>query len=182
MWSRKQKSKAKPRSGAADTLITLDTKITGDVEFSGVLFVDGHIKGNITANQNAHSFLTIGAQGHIEGEVRVPQVMIYGFVKGDVHAYENLNMQKESQVEGNVYYNLLEMAMGAAVNGKLVKKDTSRKLLNHKPEATKAKAAEAKETATKTTSTKVTSTKATSTKATGAKTDSENLENALDKS
>ncbi len=179
MWSRKQKSKAKPkpRSGAADTLITMDTKIMGDVEFSGVLFVDGHIKGNITANHGEHSFLTIGAQGHIEGEVRVPQVMIYGFVKGDVHAHEHLNLQKESQVEGNVYYNLLEMAMGAAVNGKLVKKDTSTKLLNHKPEATKVKAAEAKETGTKTTKSKTSATKAG-----GAKSDSEGLENALEKS
>jgi len=139
MWSKKQKTKAKPRSGAADTLITLDTKITGDVEFTGVLFVDGHIKGNITANHGDHSFLTIGTQGHIEGEIRVPQVMIYGYVKGDVHATEHLNLQKESQVEGNVYYNLLEMAMGASVNGKLVKKDTSRKLLNHKPDVKKAK-------------------------------------------
>ena len=139
MWSKKQKTKAKPRSGAADTLITLDTKITGDVEFTGVLFVDGHIKGNITANHGEHSFLTIGTQGHIEGEIRVPQVMIYGYVKGDVHATEHLNLQKESQVEGNVYYNLLEMAMGSSVNGKLVKKDTARKLLNHKPDVKKAK-------------------------------------------
>jgi len=112
--------------------------------------------------------LTIGTQGHIEGEVRVPQVMIYGYVKGDVHASEHLNLQKESQVEGNVYYNLLEMAMGASVNGKLVKKDTSRKLLNHKPEATKP-AAKAKASGTKT--------KAAATK---VKTDSEDLEKALD--
>ncbi len=182
MWSRKQKSKAKPRSGAADTLITLDTKITGDIEFSGVLFVDGHIKGNITANHGAHSFLTIGAQGHIEGEVRVPQVMIYGFVKGDVHAHEHLNLQKESQVEGNVYYNLLEMAMGAAVNGKLVKKDTSRKLLNHKPEAAKAKTAGEKSTGTKTAKAKAAGAKAATTKATAINSDSDDLENALDKS
>jgi len=133
MWSKNQKSKPKPKSGAADTLITLDTKITGDIEFSGVVFVDGHIKGNITAKDVGHSLLTIGSQGHIEGEVRVPQVVIYGYVKGDVHTTEHLNLQKESRVEGNVYYNLLEMAMGASVNGQLVKKDTSRKLLNHNP-------------------------------------------------
>ncbi len=143
MWSKKQSNKQnikqnkKPKSGAADTLITLDTKITGDVEFSGVLFVDGHIKGNITAKDGSHSLLTIGSEGHIEGEVTVPQVVIYGYVKGDVHTSEKLNLQKDSRIEGNVYYHLLEMAMGASVNGKLVKKDSSRKLLNHRPEVKK---------------------------------------------
>ena len=134
MWSKKSNTKARPKSGAADTLITVDTKITGDVSFSGVLFVDGYIKGNVIANEGNHSLLTVGAQGHIEGDVKVPQVVIYGYVKGDVHASENLNLQKDSRVEGNVYYNLLEMAMGSSVNGKLVKKDMSRKLLNHKPD------------------------------------------------
>lgn len=136
MWSKKSNNgiKPKPRSGAADTLITMDTKITGDVQFSGVLFVDGHIKGNISANEGNHSLLTVGAKGHVEGEIKVPQVMIYGYVKGDVHASEQLNLQKDSKVEGNVYYNLLEMAMGSSVNGQLIKKDTARKLLNHHPE------------------------------------------------
>jgi len=134
MWGKKSQTKPRPKSGAADTLITVDTKITGDVNFTGVLFVDGHIKGNITANDGDHSLLTVGAQGHIEGEVKVPQVVIYGYVKGDVHTSEHLNLQKESKVEGNVYYNLLEMAMGASVNGQLIKKDTATKLLDHHPE------------------------------------------------
>jgi len=137
MWSKKQK--AKPRSGAADTLITVDTKIKGDISFTGVLFVDGHVKGNITAKDGNHSLLTVGAQGHIEGEVKVPQVVIYGYIKGDVHTSEHLNLQKESRVEGDVFYNLLEMAMGASVNGKLVKKDTATKLLDHNPDVDSAK-------------------------------------------
>ena len=132
MWSSKKK-KARPKSGAADTLITRDTKINGDVSFSGVLFVDGHIKGNISAKDGSHSLLTIGAQGHVEGEVKVPQVVIYGYVKGDVYASEHIHLQKDAQVEGNVYYQLLEMAMGSAVNGQLVKSDMARKLLDHNP-------------------------------------------------
>ncbi len=132
MWSKK--TNTRPKSGAADTLITVDTKITGDIAFTGVLFIDGHVKGNISSDDGNHCLLTVGAQGHIEGEVRVPQVVIYGYIKGDVHATEHLNLQKESRVEGNVYYNLLEMSMGASVNGQLVKKDTARKLLNHQPE------------------------------------------------
>ncbi|RLA03584.1 MAG: polymer-forming cytoskeletal protein [Gammaproteobacteria bacterium] len=135
MWSRKNKNKvkAKPKSGAADTLITADTQITGDITFSGVLFVDGHVFGSIKAEQGNHSLLTVGAHGYIEGKVKVPQVVLYGSIKGDVHTSEHLNLQKDSRIKGNVYYSLLEMSMGASVNGRLIKKDTARKLLNHKP-------------------------------------------------
>ena len=141
MWTKKSKSAVKPRSGAADTLITADTKITGDVSFTGVLFVDGIIHGNINAEIGSQSMLTIGAQGHIEGEIKVPQVNIYGYVNGDVHATETLNLFKEAKIEGDVYYNLLQMAMGSTVNGKLVRKDSSRKLLDHRPDTKSGKKA-----------------------------------------
>ena len=79
--------------------------------------------------------MTVGAQGHIEGEIKVPQVNIYGYINGDVHALEMLNLYKDATIEGDVYYNLLQMAMGSTVNGKLVRKDASRKLLDHQPES-----------------------------------------------
>ncbi|MBT8449778.1 MAG: polymer-forming cytoskeletal protein [Gammaproteobacteria bacterium] len=132
MWNKKSTSN-KRRTGAADTLITVDTKITGDVSFTGVLFVDGIVKGNVTAEPGSNSILTVGAQGHIEGEINVPQVNIYGYINGDVHATETLNLFKDATIEGDVYYNLLQMAMGSTVNGKLVRKDASRKLLDHQP-------------------------------------------------
>ena len=114
MWSKK--TKARPKSGAADTLITVDTKITGDVSFSGVLFVDGYIKGNVIASEENHSLLTVGAQGHIEGEVKVPQVVIYGYINGDVHASESLNLQKDkptSSISDNSSSFLMESKLGA---------------------------------------------------------------------
>lgn len=135
MWgSKANKSSVKPKSGAADTLITADTKITGDISFTGVLFIDGIVHGNISAESGSHSMLTVGAHGHVEGEIKVPQINIYGYVNGDVHALETLNLYKEAIIEGDVYYSLLQMAMGSTVNGKLVRKDASRKLLDHKPE------------------------------------------------
>ena len=140
MWgSKPNKSSVKPKSGAADTLITSDTKITGDISFTGVLFIDGIVHGNINAESGSHSMLTVGTHGHVEGEIKVPQINIYGYVNGDVHALETLNLYKESVVEGDVYYSLLQMAMGSTVNGKLVRKDGSRKLLDHKPEVKQKK-------------------------------------------
>ncbi len=140
MWgSKENKSSVKPKSGAADTLITADTKIKGDISFTGVIFIDGIVHGNISAEPGSHSMLTVGAHGHVEGEIKVPQINIYGYVNGDVHALETLNLYKEAIIEGDVYYSLLQMAMGSTVNGKLVRKDGSRKLLDHKPESKSTK-------------------------------------------
>ncbi|MCW9056085.1 MAG: polymer-forming cytoskeletal protein, partial [Gammaproteobacteria bacterium] len=67
--------------------------------------------------------------GNIEGEVRVPYVVLNGEVTGDVYAAERVELSSRAQVSGNVYYNLLEMAMGAEVNGSLVHCKNEKKLL-----------------------------------------------------
>ena len=46
--------------------------------------------------------------------------MLNGSVVGDVHATERIELAANARVAGNVYYGLIEMAMGAEVNGNLV--------------------------------------------------------------
>lgn len=131
MFGSNKKNTPKAKAGAADTLICRQTKIVGDVNFTGVLYVDGHVKGNIVADERENSLLTIGTNGYIEGEIKVPHIMILGRVKGDVHAIEHVELMAESRIEGNVYYKLIEMAMGAEVNGQMVHKVEEQKLLGH---------------------------------------------------
>ena len=47
-------------------------------------------------------------------------VVLNGVVIGDVHGGEHVELASKARVAGNVYYNLIEMAVGAEVNGKLV--------------------------------------------------------------
>ncbi len=129
--SKKNKSQVRARAGAADTLITRDTKITGDIAFKGVLYIDGHVVGNVSADEHEMSLLTIGKHGKVEGHVEVPHVVILGQVHGDVHASEHVELESSAHIEGDVYYKLIEMAMGAEVNGKLVHREDKPKLLNH---------------------------------------------------
>ena len=92
----------------------------GDVRFSGGLHVDGTVKGNVVADEDASSVLTLSESGTIEGEVRVPNVVLNGTVIGDVHARQHIELASNARITGNVYYSLIEMAMGAEVNGNLV--------------------------------------------------------------
>jgi cytoskeletal protein CcmA (bactofilin family) len=130
MFGSKKKS-PKTKAGATDTLICKRTKINGDIDFTGVLYIDGHIKGNITAEEMENSFLTIGINGYVEGQINVPHIMILGRVKGNVHGLEHVELMSESRIEGNVYYKLIEMAMGAEVNGQMLHTIEKQKLLAH---------------------------------------------------
>jgi len=128
MWGNK---KSKSNSAKIETLIGTAMEIQGDLIFSGGLHVDGKIVGNVIAEEDSHSMLILSDQGQIEGEVRVPYVILNGQVAGDVYASERVELSKHGQVKGNVYYNLLEMAMGAEVNGNLVHCKDEKKLLEY---------------------------------------------------
>ncbi len=118
MWSNRQR-KTKTAS-RIDTLIGEHTVLNGDVRFTGGLHVDGTVKGNVLAEEGTDSVLMVSEHGCIEGEVRVPHIVLNGKVVGDVHASERIELASQARVTGNVFYNLIEMAMGAEVNGKLV--------------------------------------------------------------
>ncbi len=102
------------------TVIGSGTSITGNIAFSGGLHVDGRIQGNVIAEPDGVSALTLSDKGAIEGDIRVPNIILNGSVVGDVYASERVELAQNARVTGTVYYKLLEMAMGAEVNGQLV--------------------------------------------------------------
>lgn len=116
MWGQGKKS----GTAKIDTLIGQNTEIIGDVRFKGGLHVDGIIRGNVIAGEDTDAMLMVSEHGRIEGEVRVPNVVLNGSVTGDVYVAERIELATQAKVTGNVYYNLIEMAMGAEVNGNLV--------------------------------------------------------------
>jgi cytoskeletal protein CcmA (bactofilin family) len=117
------------KSGCAriETVIGEQTRLEGDLHFAGGLHVDGTIKGNILAEPGVDNMLTVSERGRIEGDVRVPNLVLNGSVEGDVYASERVELASHARVTGDVYYNLLEMAMGAEVNGSLVHRRSERR-------------------------------------------------------
>lgn len=116
MWGKKA---SKAKSARIGTWIGEDSELSGDIRFSGGLHVEGRVKGNVIAN-DGEALLMVSEKGRIEGEVRVPNIILNGNVTGDVHANEHIELGASARVTGNVFYHLIEMAMGAEVNGNLV--------------------------------------------------------------
>jgi cytoskeletal protein CcmA (bactofilin family) len=110
----------KPKPQRIDTLIGAGTRIIGDVQFTGGFHVDGHVKGNVDAPPDSGSTLSVSDGGVVEGSVAVPNVILNGTVKGDILAHDRVELGMTARVTGNVYYGLIEMGMGAEINGKLI--------------------------------------------------------------
>jgi cytoskeletal protein CcmA (bactofilin family) len=115
MLGRKQR-----RHTVVDTLVGANTRISGDLHFSGGCHVDGTVNGSVSADPDSKSALSISEGGNIDGGVTVPYVVLNGIVRGDVFANQRVELGPTARVIGNVYYNLIEMAIGAEINGKLV--------------------------------------------------------------
>lgn len=120
MLRKKEKAVMANTGGNHTTLIARHTEVTGDLHFRGNLVVEGKVSGNVSAHSDSDARLQIVDGGVIEGEIRVPHVVINGNVKGDVHASRHLELSTKAMVEGNVHYKLIEMVKGAQVNGSLV--------------------------------------------------------------
>lgn len=102
------------------TLIGADARVHGDIEFKGGLHIDGYVQGNVISPDEDRSILSISERGCVEGVVAAPHVRLNGTVKGDVKATERVELGPRAKVIGNVQYKLIEMAVGAEVNGKLI--------------------------------------------------------------
>ena len=113
--------KRKPNNNATvDTLIGVKTRINGDVEFAGGFHLDGHINGNVTCDGAADAFLSVSEHGCIEGSVYAPNVLLNGTVKGNIDATARVELGAKAKVLGNVAYTVIETAVGAQINGKLI--------------------------------------------------------------
>jgi len=115
MLGRKQR-----KDKGVETIVGPNTEINGDMQFEGWCHVDGTVNGNLTADPDSNSHLSVSEDASVDGGVTVPNVQLNGIVRGDVFANQRVKLGPTARVIGNVYYNLIEMAIGAEINGKLV--------------------------------------------------------------
>ena len=115
MWGRKKRGSAPVRS-----FIGSETRIHGDIEFTGGLHVDGYVKGNVEGINDKHAVLSISESGLVEGWVSVPHILLNGVIRGDVRATERMKLGPGARMIGDVQYRLIEMSIGAEVSGKLI--------------------------------------------------------------
>ncbi|MGF6492529.1 cytoskeletal protein CcmA (bactofilin family) [Luteibacter sp. 621] len=120
MFSSNRKNPTPSVGAAATSLIARSVTVRGDVHFSGALHLDGTVEGSIHADPGSDGVLTVSETGRVVGRVEVPHAVINGAITGDIDVAERLELAPLARIEGDVHYQVLEMAAGAQVNGKMI--------------------------------------------------------------
>lgn len=102
-----------------DTLVGVQTVITGDITFSGGLHIDGELHGDITSDDTS-SLLIVGKNAKIIGNINVHRAVVNGIIVGKMYVSDHLELGEHAVIQGDVHYNLLELAVGSQIRGLLI--------------------------------------------------------------
>ena len=80
------------------TILGKGTKFEGKLKFHGSIRIDGHFKGEISADGN----LIISNQGLVEANVHASSIMISGEVHGNITADQRVDIHAPAKVFGDI--------------------------------------------------------------------------------
>lgn len=95
------------------SIIAAGMKITGDVETSGIIKIDGEINGSVAGARQ----VLLGRGGVVRGNVAGGEVVLGGSVEGSVTAADRLELQSTASVKGDVETRSIVVIEGAQING-----------------------------------------------------------------
>ncbi len=113
-------SKTKQMFANHQSLLSSATRIVGDIYFSGDLYLEGSLKGNIYAEEGKSAKLVVAESSVVEGEIHAPNVVVNGKVCGSIYSTKHIELAAKAMVEGSIHYHLIEMVKGSHLVGQLV--------------------------------------------------------------
>ena len=90
------------------------TKISGNIETTEGIRIDGEIEGNIVSKGK----VVIGTKGKVKGEVNCLNSEIEGVIEGKVFVKELLSLKATSKLFGDIQTTKLTIEPGAVFTGK----------------------------------------------------------------
>ena len=101
----------------APSMISNDLKITGNVETSGDIQIEGEIDGDVRAH-----LLTIGESATLRGEVVADDIVVNGRVVGRIRGLK-VRLTSSARVEGDVIHKTIAIESGAHFEGSVRRHD-----------------------------------------------------------
>jgi cytoskeletal protein CcmA (bactofilin family) len=95
------------------SIISAGTTVSGDIECSGVLKVEGRIEGSVTRARQ----VMLAKEGAIHGDVTANEIVVGGVIDGAVTAGERLELQTTAVVNGEIATRSIVVMEGARING-----------------------------------------------------------------
>lgn len=117
--------RARKVPSAVASVIGSGVSIEGEVRFSGVLRVDGTVRGKISALAGQSATLIVGSGARVDGEVRVPHLVVLGTLNGVITQCDELELAATARLTGgHLYYGSIDVSPGAIVEAELVSRGT----------------------------------------------------------
>ena len=113
LGSGKSKNKSSLAPQALLNLIGSGTIITGNIQCSGDIRVDGTVKGHMEVGQK----LVVGETGSVLGDVSAANVSVSGTVKGNIVTEETTVLHGTSKVHGDIHTRQIIIEQGGVFNG-----------------------------------------------------------------
>jgi cytoskeletal protein CcmA (bactofilin family) len=88
-------------------------RFEGALSFEDTFRIDGHLKGNVTSDEE----LVVGESGVVEGEIRVGRLSVSGTVRGVVFARERVEIHAGARVFAELHAPALVVEEGAIIQG-----------------------------------------------------------------
>jgi cytoskeletal protein CcmA (bactofilin family) len=108
-------STGSPTGRVQHSILSADTKLTGDLVSSGDVTVEGTIDGSIKCRS-----LTLRGQPTIKGSVEAETAHVSGVFTGELRANKVI-LNKTAKMRGDIYQEILEIHTGAEFEGKVAR-------------------------------------------------------------
>lgn len=118
----KKKTTNETHRAKISTLIGESSSVEGVVKFTGGMHVAGSVHGGALSD-DPESLLIISENALVTGDVKVANLIVNGQIDGDVFVSGKVELFDKARINGDVHYSLLELPVGAEVNGKLIRQD-----------------------------------------------------------
>jgi cytoskeletal protein CcmA (bactofilin family) len=105
------------RNGAngegALSIIAAGMTVSGDIESTGVVKVEGRVDGSIRSARQ----VLVGLKGTVHGDIETRVAVICGSVEGTITASERVEIQATAAVQGDIITRTIVVAEGGRING-----------------------------------------------------------------
>lgn len=101
------------------SVIGYDVHITGNIETSGEMQIDGQVDGDVFCGS-----LIVGENACITGEINANLVKLHGELRGKVNA-ATVSIARTARVVGDIIHESVEIEAGAQLDGRLLRRDAS---------------------------------------------------------
>lgn len=97
------------------SIISENTKLTGDIISTGIIHIDGRVEGDISCEE-----LVIGLKGTVIGSVNANNLHLYGQLQGKA-VVDKLFVAKTAKLLGDATHNQIAIEPGAYIDGHCIR-------------------------------------------------------------